>query len=106
VLVSAVPDLGSNRATLVEVHTHALFLGTLTSEDVSRDGLIDLGLTEKNLLLSLGLGCLDLDDLATRNHADVQQSDLNGVVRQNHANKASVEAAHAANVVLGGPGLN
>jgi hypothetical protein len=65
VLVCTVPDLGSDGAALVEVHTHALFLGTLAGEDVSGRGLIDLSLTEKYLLLSLGLGGLDLDDLAT-----------------------------------------
>jgi hypothetical protein len=36
----------------------------------------------------------------------VQQGDLDGVVRENHANKAGVEAAHATDVVLRSPGLD
>jgi hypothetical protein len=106
VLVRTVPDLGSNRAALVQVHTHALFLGTLASEDVSRDGLLNLCLTEEDLLLSLGLGSLNLDDLATRHHADVLQGDLDGVIGEDHADEAGVEAAHTTDVVLRGPGLD
>jgi hypothetical protein len=106
VLVSTVPDLGSDRAALVEVHTHALFLGTLTSEDVGRHGLVDLSLTKENLLLGFSLGGLDLDDLAARDHTDVEESDLDGVVGKDHTNKAGVEAAHTADVVLGSPGLD
>ena len=105
-LVRTVPDFGGNRAALVQVHTHALFLRTLTSEDVSRDGLLNLCLTEENLLLSLGLGSLNLDDLATRHHADVLQGDLDGVIGKDHANQAGVEAANATNVVLGCPCLD
>lgn len=105
-LVRTVPDFGGNRAALVQVHTHALFLRTLTSEDVSRDGLLNLCLTEENLLLSLGLGSLNLDDLATRHHADVLQGDLDGVIGKDHANQAGVEAANATDVVLCGPGFD
>ena len=79
-LVGTVPDLSSDGAALVEVHTHTLFLGTLTSEDVGRHGLVDLSLTEENLLLSLSLCGLDLDDLAARDHTNVEESDLDGVV--------------------------
>ena len=105
-LVSTVPDLGSDGAALVEVHTHTLFLGTLTSEDVGRHRLVDLSLTKENLLLGLSLGSLDLDDLAARDHTDVEESDLDGVIGKDHANKACVEAADTTNVVLGGPGLD
>jgi hypothetical protein len=106
VLVRTVPDLGGNRAALVQVHTHTLFLRTLASEDVSRDGLLDLGLTEKDLLLSLGLGSLNLDDLTTRHHSDVLEGDLDGVIGEDHTDEAGVEAAHTTDVVLCGPSLD
>ena len=106
VLVRTVPDLGGNRAALVQVHTHTLFLRTLASENVSRDGLLNLSLTKEDLLLCLGLGGLNLDDLATGDHADVLQGDLDGVIGEDHADEAGVEAAHATDVVFRGPGLD
>ena len=105
-LVSAVPNLLGNWAAVVKIHTHALLLRTLTSEDVSGLGLLDLSLTDQDLVLRLRLDGLNLDDLATGDHADVLQLDLEHIVRQHHANQRSVEAADAANVVLSRPGLD
>ncbi|KAI7277109.1 hypothetical protein KC335_g86 [Hortaea werneckii] len=105
-LVSAVPDLLGNRAAVVKIHTHALFLRTLTSEDVRGLRLLDLSFTYQDLVFGLGLDGLNLDDLATRNHADVLQLDLEHIVGQHHAHQRSVEAANAANIVLSRPGLD
>ncbi|TKW54870.1 hypothetical protein CTA1_24 [Colletotrichum tanaceti] len=106
VLVGAVPDFPSDFTAGVKLHTHALLLGALAGEDVGGHGLFDLGLAEKNLLLGLLVAGLDLDDLATRNHANVLKLDLEVVVGEDHADQGGVEAADTANVVLGGPRLD
>ncbi|KAF3401859.1 hypothetical protein F1880_009718 [Penicillium rolfsii] len=106
VTISAVPDLPSNRAAGIELHTHALLLGTLTSEDIGGDGLFDLGLTDKNLLFGLLVASLNLDDLATCNHTDVLQLHSDHVVGQNHADQRCVEATDTTDVVLSSPGLH
>lgn len=105
-LVGTIPDLSRDRAALVEIHTHTLLLGTLAGEDVSRHGLLDLRLTEEDLLLSLSLSGLDLDDLAAGDHTDVLEGDLNAVIGKDHADKAGVEATHTTDVVLRSPGLD
>lgn len=106
VLVGSVPNFSGDGAACVQLHTHALFLRTLSSEDVGRDGLLDLGLTNQNLVLGLLVASLNSNDLATRHHTNVLQADLDSIVRKNHANKVHVEAADTANVVLSSPCLN
>lgn len=105
-LVCSVPDLLGDRAACVQLHTHTLFLRTLTSEDVGRDRLLNLCLTNKDLVLGLLVAGLNCDDLATRDHTDVLKADLDGVVGKDHTDKVDVEAANATNVVLGCPCLD
>src|ERR1700761_98982 len=76
-LISPVPDFPRDLAGVVQIHTHALFLRALASEDVGRYWLLDLRLTEEHLLLILRLARFNLDDLAARKHADMLQLDLN-----------------------------
>ncbi|KAI6757458.1 hypothetical protein HG531_003283 [Fusarium graminearum] len=106
VLVGAVPDLLGNRAAGVQLHTHTLLLRTLTSEDIGCSRLLNLGLTLEDLVLSFLVADLDLDYLATRDHARVLELDLKIIVGQNHTDQRSVEASDTANVVLGSPGLD
>ncbi|KAH0356649.1 beta subunit of fatty acid synthase, partial [Aureobasidium melanogenum] len=106
VLVGSVPDLLGDRAACVQLHTHTLFLRSLTSEDVGRNRLLNFCLTDENLVLGLLVAGLNGNDLATRDHTDVLQADLDSVVGKNHANKVNVEATNAANVVLSSPSLD
>lgn len=78
----------------------------LSGEDVCSNRLLNLGLTKQHLLFRLLVAGLDLDDLATRNHANMLQLDLNVVVGQHHADERGVEATDTANVVLGSPCLD
>jgi hypothetical protein len=87
VLVSAVPDLLGNGAAGIQLHTHTLLLGALSSEDICSHRLFDLSLTLENLIFGLLVADLNLDDLAARNHASVLELDLELIVRQNHADK-------------------
>ncbi|KAI6759681.1 hypothetical protein HG530_010361 [Fusarium avenaceum] len=106
VLVSTVPNLLGNGAAGVQLHTHTLLLRALASENIRCGRLLNLGLTLENLVLSLLVADLNLDDLATRDHARVLELDLELIVGQNHADERGVEASDTANVVLGGPGLD
>ena len=106
VLVCSIPDFLGDRAACVQLHTHALFLRALTSEDVCRDRLFNFCLTNEDLVLGLLVARLNGNDLTTRDHTDVLQADLDGVVGKDHANKVDVEAADTANVVLGSPSLD
>lgn len=106
VLVGTIPHFLGDLAGVVQVHAHSLLLRTLASEDVGRHWLFDLSLCEQDLLLGLCLLCFDLDDLATRDHANVLQLDLNGIVRQDHADQRGVEATDAADVVFSCPCLH
>ena len=65
VLVGSVPNLLCDGAACVEVHTHTLLLRTLSGEDVGGDWLLNLGLTNKNLIFGLLVASLDIDDLTT-----------------------------------------
>jgi hypothetical protein len=106
VLIGAVPNFLCDRAAVVQFHTHALFLRTLTSEDIRSGGLLNLGFSKKNLIFSLLVANLNLDDLATRNHTNVLELDIQHIIRQHHANQVDVVAPHATDVVLGSPGLD
>lgn len=107
-LVSTIPDFLRHWAGVVKIHTHTLFLRTLTSEHIRSHRLLDFSLAEQDLLLILAvnLGGLNLDNLATRDQTDMLQLDLDSVVWEYHANERSMEAAHTADIVLGGPGLD
>ncbi|ROW05694.1 hypothetical protein VMCG_05231 [Cytospora schulzeri] len=106
VLVCAVPDFLGNVTAVVQIHTHTLLLRALSSEDVSGHWLLHFGLTEEHLVLGILVDSLDLDDLATSNHANVLHLDVDVVVGQHHADKRGMEASDTSNIVLSSPGLD
>ncbi len=65
-LIGTIPNLLGDRAAVVQIHAHALFLRALTSEDIGRDWLLDLCLTKQDLVFGLLDCCFDLDDLASQ----------------------------------------
>jgi hypothetical protein len=80
VAVGTIPDFPRDRTAGVELHAHALLLGTLTGEDVCRNGLLNLSFTKQDLFFCDLVAHFDLDDLATSNHTSMLQLDLNQVI--------------------------
>ena len=77
-----------SRRTIVQVHSHAGFLGTLASEDK------DSCLTEKlqlslNNLFALGIEGFDIDNIPI-SHADVTKLDSEFISREDNTNEFEI----------------
>jgi len=104
--IGTIPNFLGDGAAGIEFHTHTLFLRTLSSEDIGRDRLLNLSFTEEDLLFSLLVAGLELDDLATSNHTNVLKLDLNVIVGEDHTDEGGVEASNTTNIVLSRPCLH
>jgi len=89
--ISSVPDSLSGRGGVVELHSHANLLRSLSGEDVGGRRLHDLGGSVDNLLVSL-VERLDLDDLESRVHSGVGELDGEFVSGENHTGEVDVVA--------------
>ncbi|KAH3662368.1 hypothetical protein OGAPHI_005620 [Ogataea philodendri] len=97
VLVGSVPHLLGNLRGVVQIHTHTLFLGTLTSEHKGRNWLVDLGLSSQDDFIGLNLSSLDLDDLSTVDHSNVLELSGEHTVGDG-TRQVSVGSKHLRNV--------
>src|SRR5882757_7110353 len=102
-LVGTIPHVPSNWRRIVKVHTHTLFLTTLTCKDIGRYRLLNFGFSNENFLFSLQINGLDLNDLPSADHTNVVQHGLDVVVREDHSDKRAREGSDTSDVVLRGP---
>ena len=87
VLIGPVPDLSGDGTAGVQVHSHTLLLRSLTSEHIGRHRLINFGLAKDNLVLGLLVTGFHLNNLATADHTNMLESDLNVIIGENHADQ-------------------
>lgn len=94
--ISSVPDGLSRRGSVVEFHSHADLLRSLSGEDVGGGRLHDFGGSVDDLLVSL-VERLDLDDLESSVHSGVGELDGELVSGEDHTGEVDVVAVRERN---------
>ncbi|KAH3676647.1 hypothetical protein OGATHE_001136 [Ogataea polymorpha] len=101
VSVGPIPNVLGNLRRVVQIHTHTLFLRTLTGKDERGDRLVNFCLTRKHNIAGVSLLGLDLDDLSSVDHGNVLQLSCKLVVWQNHSNKVRLVGPHSWSNTVG-----